>query len=109
MPAETAKGTAPAQTLVIGNTLPARPFTFAVNAGAPTISAAYFAVKTPAGVQLLRVACSIAGAVVTRPSVAAAVTAAWPAGRLNWDIEITIDGQEKTYIGGQFNLLTTAQ
>jgi len=109
MPAEIAKGTVPTQTLVVGNTLPARQFTFSVNAGAPTISAAYFAVKTPAGVQLLRTACSIAGAVVTRPSVAASTTAAWPAGRLNWDIEVTISGQEKTYIGGQFNLLTTAQ
>ena len=104
-----AQGTAPAQTLVIGNTLHARAFTFAVNAAAPTISAAYFAVKTPAGVQLLRVACSIAGAVVTRPSVAAAVTAAWPAGRLNWDIETTIGGVEKTYIKGEFALLVTAQ
>ena len=109
MPAEIAKGTAPIQTIVCGNTLPARPFTFAVNSSAPTISSAFFAVKTPAGVQLLRAACSIAGAVVTRPSVTAAVTATWPAGRLNWDIETTISGEEKTYIGGQFAMLATAQ
>ena len=104
-----AQGSAPTQTLVIGNTLPARAFTYSINASPPTISAAFFAVKTPAGVQLLRAACSIAGAVVTRPSVSATVTAAWPSGRLNWDIETTIGGVEKTYIKGEFALLVTAQ
>ena len=109
MPAETAKGTVPIQILVCGNTLPALEFTYSVNDAAPTISAAYFAVKTPAGVQLLRVACPIAGAVVTRPSVSATVTAAWPTGRLNWDLETTVSGQEKTWVGGQFTVLPTAQ
>jgi len=104
-----AQGSAPTQTLVIGNTLPARAFTYSVNAASPTISAAFFAVKTPAGVQLLRVACTIVGAVVTRPVVLPAVTAVWPAGRLNWDIETTIGGVEKTYIKGEFALLVTSQ
>jgi hypothetical protein len=57
----------------------------------------------------LRTACSIAGAIVTRPEVNATITAQWPSGRLNWDIEVTIAGQEKTWIEGQFFLKPTAQ
>lgn len=104
-----AQGSAPTQTLVIGNTLPARAFTYSINASAPTISSAFFAVKTPAGVQLLRVACTIVGAVVTRPVVLPSVTATWPVGRINWDIETTIGGVEKTYIKGEFAMLKTSQ
>lgn len=109
MPAEIASGTVPTQTIKQGNTLPARQFTYSLNGNAPTITAAFFAVKTPAGVQLLRVPCTIAGAVVTRPAVAATVTATWPPGRLNWDIETTVSLQEKTWIEGQLFLKTTAQ
>ena len=105
----TAQGTAPLQTIVVGNTIPARNFTYTVNSVTPSITEAWFAVKTPGGKQLIRVACAIAGGVVTRPVVAASVTANWPVGRLNWDIETTVSSQEKTWVFGEFLMLKTAQ
>lgn len=109
MPAEIAKGTVPAQTVVIGNTIAARNFTYTVNALAPTISVATFAVRTPGGTQLLLADCTVASNVVTRPLVAHTVTAEWPKGRLNWDIEVTISGAQKTWVSGEFVMLATAQ
>lgn len=104
-----AQGVAPVQTFVSGNTIRARPFTYTTNASAPTITAAYLAVKNSSGVQIYKVACTIAGAVVTRPVIPAETTKTWGVGSLTWDIETTIDGEEKTFIRGVFTALRTDQ
>lgn len=97
------------QTLVSGNDIAAREFSYTVNGYGPSITAASFAVKNEKGVQIYKAACAFTGSTVTRPIVADEVIATWGVGVLSWDIKITYLGINKTYIRGTFTILKTDQ
>jgi hypothetical protein len=105
----TAQGTAPNETYVSGNTIPARQFTFAVNGSPAAIASARFAVRNATRATIFRASCRVSGGVVTRPVISAAQTKNW-LGPFSWDIEVTLaSGVQKTWIRGDFTMLRTDQ
>jgi hypothetical protein len=107
----TAQGTLATETIVAGNDIAARQFTFSVNSTPADISSARFSARRSSRIKthLLELDCDVSGATVTRPVIDAETTATWPE-LVNWDIELTLaSGVVKTWVRGSFTLLDTEQ
>jgi hypothetical protein len=99
----------PAQIIVAGTTVAARPFVFTINGAAAPIVSATFAARDIATRRPLidPIACSVASGTVVRPELAPALTRAWPTDLTRptvvWDIVVTLsDGRLRNWVRGDF-------
>lgn len=103
------QGDAGVEQLVRGDTLEERDITIVVGGAEPTITSATFGVKHGSATIYGPVSCSVAGNVITRPSIAESTTQNWGKQSYTWDIRCVIDGVSKTWVKGQFVMLRSEQ